>query len=664
MADLSKTVELIFKSNTSAANTGIDQLEQNLAGVGGAAQGAAPGVQNLENQVEQLGTQGGQFVGGLVDAFKTLAAAVVVKEFIDANVEAERFERSMTLLKGSTEAAAEEFQYIKDLSNTLGLELFSTADAYVNLTAATKGTALEGQATRDIFEAVATAMSSLGKSSADTEGALLAISQMVSKGTVSMEELRGQLGERLPGAFQVAATAMGVTTEQLVDMVSKGDLAASDFLPRFAQALKDTYGDVAPVETFEAAWNRMHNSIQEAFVTLGQSGAIDVFVKGVEIATLTVVGAVAGMELLGGTLANLAYTLTSLDFSGYQERQNELLSEYATKVAGARAAVLELDAGQKDLAYSGEQAGAAITTGMKDSALSTEDLKKATKEVDGLLKQLGVDPKAIRDPVLQAAADITAAFEKLVANPAVTGQEILAAALTNMEKLTGVDLDAMRFAIEEAFNAGKLSADEYAAAINALDTKEQGLWAAMVVTTDATKKQADELKRTEEAARKAEEAAQKYAIEMEKIASNERIKLIEASINLEIAELEANAQVAEAIINSLAETYSAETQLISDLLGGLTENANTASDRIKIDFAKAAEERVEELHDAQMLMIDAQVAYLRAKTDQMAAGNPLITVQGDGLAPHLESIMWEIFRQVQIKMAYDGGDMLVGGCTL
>jgi len=42
---------------------------------------------------------------------------------------------------------------------------------------------------------------------------------MASKGVVSMEELRGQLGEALPGALQAAASGMGVTTVDLIKLV-------------------------------------------------------------------------------------------------------------------------------------------------------------------------------------------------------------------------------------------------------------------------------------------------------------------------------------------------------------------------------------------------------------------------------------------------------------
>lgn len=118
----------------------------------------------------------------------------------------------------------------------------------MSLSAATRGTALEGQATRDIYESVSKAMATLGRSSEDTEGALLAISQMVSKGTVSMEELRGQLGERLPGAFQLAAKAMGVTTQELDAMISSGGVAATEFLPKLAQALKDILALAARID--------------------------------------------------------------------------------------------------------------------------------------------------------------------------------------------------------------------------------------------------------------------------------------------------------------------------------------------------------------------------------------------------------------------------------
>ena len=50
---------------------------------------------------------------------------------------------------------------------------------------------------------------------------------MISKGKVQAEELRGQLGERLPSAFQLAAKAMGMTTAQLDKFMADGKLTAA-----------------------------------------------------------------------------------------------------------------------------------------------------------------------------------------------------------------------------------------------------------------------------------------------------------------------------------------------------------------------------------------------------------------------------------------------------
>ena len=158
--------------------------------------------------------------------------------------------------------------YISQTADKLGLSLTATGSAYVSLTAATKGTGLEGDKTRQIFESVSLAMGKLGRSSADTEGALTAIQQMVSKGVVSAEELRGQLGERLPGAFRLAAEAIGVTESELGKMLESGSLLATDLLPALSQKLNTLYNDSKAVGGLEAEWNRLTNAIDRLMVCL------------------------------------------------------------------------------------------------------------------------------------------------------------------------------------------------------------------------------------------------------------------------------------------------------------------------------------------------------------------------------------------------------------
>ena len=85
---------------------------------------------------------------------------------------------------------------------------------------------------------MASAGAALALSQDDMQGAFLALGQMISKGKVQAEELRGQLGERLPGAFQLAAKAMGMTTAELDKFMADGKLTAEDLLPKLAKPLQ------------------------------------------------------------------------------------------------------------------------------------------------------------------------------------------------------------------------------------------------------------------------------------------------------------------------------------------------------------------------------------------------------------------------------------------
>lgn len=661
MADISKTVAVIFEgvNNTGAALGGVSS---GLDSLGTNAQEATGKVGQLDDEVASLADKGGG-LDSIVAGFKALAAAVVIKEFIDANVELEQFNRAMTQITGSTAEAALEFEYIKALSNTLGLSVTEAADAYVLLSAATRGTALEGQATREIYEAVSIAMSSLGRSTDDTQGALLAISQIVSKGTVSMEELRGQLGERLPGAFQLAAQSMGLTTQQLDELVSSGNLAATDFLPKFAQSLKDTYGDVTYIEGFTQSMNRLQNSLQDAYQQIGDTGLFDALAKGVQIATAAVTGAISGITALGEIIGAVAGALSTGDFSGFGDAVNAAMTKAADKTRGARDALLGLNEEIKTSGTTGANAGSAIADGMDKGTQSTKETKAATKELDAALKTLGIDKTKFEKPL----DEIVKAFEALASNPALTGSQFLSGFLVTLDKIKngpeGMQaLERVVIGLDAAQKAGKLSTEEYTAALQALEQKTSGNWDSIVRTTDATKKQAEALKKQTEETKKAEEAALRMRLEMEKLASGERIAQINAAMGIAVAGIEADAQKAVAAFESIGKGIESTGKLLGDLYksydnydGMSWQQIRTIQDAIKKEEAFRAEQ-----FTLQKELITAQIAEMRARTDSFRQGGGLIKIDGAGLQPHLEAFMWEILKTIQVRVNRDGLGLLLG----
>lgn len=205
---------------------------------------------------------------------------------IDASKAMNGFSVGLMAATGTAVGARDAMAFVRAESERLGTSLLASGDAFTKLSAATRGTALEGQAARDIFSAVSEASRVMGLSADQTAGALTAIEQMVSKGTVSAEELRGQLGERLPGAFRIAADAMGVTTAELGKMLESGSVAAEDMLPKFANRLRELYdaaavgADHSPAAEFE----RMKNAAVELGAAIGESGFMDALAVGAQAA--------------------------------------------------------------------------------------------------------------------------------------------------------------------------------------------------------------------------------------------------------------------------------------------------------------------------------------------------------------------------------------------
>jgi tape measure domain-containing protein len=182
---------------------------------------------------------------------------------------------------GSAQAAEDEMKRLREISDRLGVSLQTLAEQYLGFAAAAKGTALEGAKARDVFEAVAEAGTALGLSSEQIAGSLLALQQMMSKGAVSAEEMRQQLGERLYGSLNIAARSIGLTTESFSALMEKGLLPASRLLPAFAEQLRRELGGGAEdaSNSARAAFARLENALLDLKLEFARSGFMDAIVE-------------------------------------------------------------------------------------------------------------------------------------------------------------------------------------------------------------------------------------------------------------------------------------------------------------------------------------------------------------------------------------------------
>jgi tape measure domain-containing protein len=222
-------------------------------------------------------------IKNLVLGYFSLNAAIqAVGASFDRALKLDSINSALGAILGSSEAAATQFQQLSQFADQYGLNLLAVSEAYKTFAGAAVSANVPLEQTNYIFESVAKAAATLKLSNEDLKGALMALGQMISKGTVQAEELRGQLGERLPGAFNLAAKAMGVTTAELGKMLENGEVMAGDLLPKLALELNKTFGDKLPpkVESLQASVNRLDNSFTNA-VNNGKIGEFfKIFVDG------------------------------------------------------------------------------------------------------------------------------------------------------------------------------------------------------------------------------------------------------------------------------------------------------------------------------------------------------------------------------------------------
>lgn len=261
----------------------------------------------------------GLFVGAI--------GTIGIKEIISASVKLDTLQKSMSALAGSEIGGIEQIEYLRRETQRLGQDFLTSADAYKNLFSAGLGTNMKPEEIQKIFTSVLEAGTVLGSSEQQMQGALMALEQMISKGKVSMEELRRQLGNALPGAMQIAARAMHTTSAGLQEMLKDG-LDSKKFVSAFAEQLHYEFGEkaVKASHTLRAELARLKNALfnletsfldgeaGEAFaetirqlVTVLQSSELQASLKGIsQFLTFLLQNIKPIMAILGMFLANAA----------------------------------------------------------------------------------------------------------------------------------------------------------------------------------------------------------------------------------------------------------------------------------------------------------------------------------------------------------------------
>ncbi|EHO2028331.1 tape measure protein [Escherichia coli] len=201
--------------------------------------------------------------------YSVMGALNAYKAIMNAGLKRDSAQRAAKFVLGDKASEAETF--IRGLADKTGLNISEGLSSYAKFAAGAQGSMSQEQ-TQELF-GNATAMSRLmGLSNDELNGILKAFEQMASKGKIQAEELRGQLGDRMAGAFNLFAEALGMTAAELDAAMKNGKILSSDTLPKVAKQMGlmiDKAGGWAEVaKSTQTALGKLANNWDDTMVKI------------------------------------------------------------------------------------------------------------------------------------------------------------------------------------------------------------------------------------------------------------------------------------------------------------------------------------------------------------------------------------------------------------
>ena len=210
-------------------------------------------------------------VMSLQGAMAGIGFGLFARNVVMTTAKMEALRNAIDFTSGGGQQGINTIKLLETTSNKLGVSLEATMEGYKTFSASVLGTGLTLDQSQKIFTDVSTGISAMGLTAERSQLVFMALGQMMSKGKVSSEELKLQLGESLPGALNIAARSVGKTTAEFNKMMEKGEVISKDFLPGFAAEIANTFGGLLPKSTnsLQASINRLSNTFLTLKETIG-----------------------------------------------------------------------------------------------------------------------------------------------------------------------------------------------------------------------------------------------------------------------------------------------------------------------------------------------------------------------------------------------------------
>lgn len=468
------------------------------------------------------------------------------------------------------------------------------------------------------------------------EGLRDALQSIVNVGTLFVNSLEGIIKSLKPFAESIRGAVTGFAQLDEASRVDFGKFIGT------MQVIITTGPKVAAAILLAS-----EAGIEWAKSASGAFGALKVAINTLQIAfDVIALGALKIAEVI--TEAKLAFLeLTNGDWIERNRLKNEVLPGIAKSIDSfAKAAdrnAKELKDGWTLATEETNKKLDSLADANKRAQLSVENFAKANQDAGKATKE------SVKD-----YDGILAVLNKI--------EPSTASAIVSLDKLKDISENGLavkggfEFNDEPIKNLKKTWDENGNPVFTAIDNASIKATGAFAVIGDSASKTAKDV---EETTKKSDE----FRIKMEEIASNERIKTIEATISLNVAELEAQTKQIESTFKSIDTTISSTGDLIGSLFGNLVETSDSFKAwKIESQIAEENKRRQEAL-DLQKKLAEAEIERINAQTRSLDRGDAIIKIDGTGLEPQLEAFMWEILKAIQVRANSEFQSFLLGAAA-
>lgn len=300
--------------------------------------GVDTGIQQTQSAIQGLRLQVSSFFVALTGG--AFAMTSFISKLKEVARETNRARITLKNVSSSMQEFAQSEKWITDLGNKYGQSINNLEQSFGKFLAASRGAGVEIDTVKNIFQGLTQAVSAFGLSASDANLAFLAVEQMMGKGVVSAEELRRQLGERIPTAMTAMARAVGEqygtdgSVAALQQKLKAGAINSAEVMEVFVKKLKELSG-TPDVDNLETSYTRLGNRLREIVVDWDVTGklktAVDVISGLLGLLKdhfLAFAGAIAGAGF-GGKITRTFRNITNAKKAQIEALQADIAKEKA-----------------------------------------------------------------------------------------------------------------------------------------------------------------------------------------------------------------------------------------------------------------------------------------------------------------------------------------------